>query len=98
MGFTHPDDLKVIFDAAKELNIDPVDAAEKKYVKAEIEAQQEVRKSKDATPAPRRSGSSGNNDIGALADKVAKGEALPTDPALSEKVQQELARRAQASS
>ena len=56
MGITHPDDIKLVMDAAKELNIDPLDAAEKKYVKAELEAQREVRESKEATPAPRRSG------------------------------------------
>lgn len=37
----------------------------------------------------------GGNNISKLADKVEKGGELPTDPALAEKVQKEIARRAQ---
>ena len=95
MGITHPDDIELVTKAGKELGIDPVEAAERRYVKAELEEQREIRRTKDATPAPgKRSGQTSAKDVGTLADKVEKGGALPSDPVLAEKVQDELARRA----
>jgi hypothetical protein len=94
MGFTHPDDIKVVLDAAKELGIDPVEAAERRYVKADIEEQREKRRTLEATPAPKGGGgSSGSDTIARLADKVAKGGELPKDEATRFKVLDEIARR-----
>lgn len=99
LGITHSDDLTIVNKAAKELGIDPVEAAERKYVKAEIEEARENRKTRDNTPPPKKgAGGSGGNDISKLADKVAAGGELPKDAALAEKVQKELARRSQAGS
>ncbi|MBS4082924.1 MAG: hypothetical protein KGZ73_05185 [Rhizobiales bacterium] len=97
LGITHPDDMTLVIKAAKELGIDPTEAAERKYVKAELEEKRAARKTRDATPPPRKgSGGSGSNNIAKLADKVAAGGELPKDPKLAEKVQAELARRSQA--
>jgi hypothetical protein len=99
LGITHPDDLALVQKAAKELGIDPVDAADRKYVKAELEEQREARRTRDAAAPPKKgNGGSGGNDVSKLADKVAAGGELPKDPALAEKVQKELARRSQAGS
>lgn len=56
MGVTHPDDLKLIRDAAKRLGIDATEAAEDEFVKSKLERQQAVRKTKDNTPPPTKGG------------------------------------------
>lgn len=94
MGITHADDVQYVRDAAKRLGVDVTEAAEDELVKSKLERMQAARKTKDATPAPRKAGGGGSgNNIAKLADKVAAGGELPSDPALAEKVQQELARR-----
>jgi hypothetical protein len=98
MGITHADDLKVVMDAAKQLGIDPTEAAERPYVKAEIESKRDARKTSAATPSPGKGAGGSNTNVSSLADKVAAGAALPSDPALAEKVQKELARRSNSNS
>lgn len=96
-GFKHPDDQKYILEAAKRLGVEPLEAAGDELVAGKLKRMGEARATKDATPAPSgRGGKSGGTDVGKLADKVAAGGALPSDPALAEKVQSELARRSQA--
>lgn len=95
-GVKHPDDQKFVIEAAKRLGVDPVEAATDELVAAKLERMRASRATKEATPAPNKRGtSSGTSDVARLADKVEKGGALPSDPALAEKVQQEIARRAQ---
>lgn len=99
-GHKHPDDQKFILDAAKRLGVEPLETAGDELVAGKLKRMGEARATKDATPAPSGRGGGGNSgtNVGKLADKVAAGGALPTDPALAEKVQSELARRSQAAS
>ncbi len=46
-----PDEQEIVFAAAKELGISPLEAATKKYVKAELEELREQKRVKEATPS-----------------------------------------------
>lgn len=46
-----PDEQEIVFKAAKELGISPLEAATKKYVKAELEELREDKRVKEATPS-----------------------------------------------
>ena len=95
-GVKHPDDQQYVIDAAQRLGVEPSEAISDEIVAAKLKRMTDTRKTKDATPAPRgRGGQGSSTDVGRLADKVTQGAALPTDPALAEKVQAEIARRAQ---
>ena len=99
MGVTHPDDIEYVRGAATRLGVNPAEAVSDDLVAGKLEKMRAARKTKDATPRPsnRGGGGSGGNDVARLADKVSAGADLPSDPALAEKVQQEMARRAQQS-
>jgi hypothetical protein len=95
-GVLDEDMQNEVLEAARMLGIYPVQALDRPLVKARLEEIKAEKAAKDATPPP-RSGPGRppqTQNVSALADKVEKGGDLPSNPALAEKVQKELARRA----
>lgn len=96
-GVLDEDAQDEVLEAARMLGITPLEALTRPLVKARLEEIKAEKASKNATPPPRNSvgRAPSTANVAVLADKVEKGGELPTDPALAEKVQVELARRAQ---
>lgn len=70
-----PDEQEIVFKAAKELGISPLEAATKKYVKAELEELREQKQVQEATPTPGGRSVKENKDV----NYYIKNDILPDD-------------------
>lgn len=70
-----PDEQEIVFKAAKELGISPLEAAEKKYVKAELEELREQKRVQDATPSHSGRSAKESKDV----NYYIKNDILPDD-------------------
>jgi hypothetical protein len=93
-GILDEDEQDEVMRAAKLLGITPVKALDDDIVKGKLKAMRDQKATKEATPAPgSRGGGTSTDNIGRLADKAFETGELPRDPALRQKVREEMKRR-----
>lgn len=89
MGVVENDDISWVREVATGLNIDPVEAMEKPYVKAELEERKRSRQNASAVPTSK----GGSPSKGKTIDWYIKNNEIPDDAETFEKYQDELHKR-----
>lgn len=90
LGFKTQEEQEIVLNAAKLGGLTLEQAAENKFVKAQIEEMREERRVQDATPPP--SGRGGTRDTNSVDYYIRTGE-IPEDDELADKVDAERIRR-----
>jgi hypothetical protein len=91
LGIKDREEQDLILGAAQRLGVSLSEAASDDVVSAKLEKMREARKTKDATPAPSRTGQSTAN-VTRLAEKALSTGELPSDPKLRTEVRAEMKR------
>jgi hypothetical protein len=91
LGFKTQEEQEVVLNAAKLGGLTLEQAAENKFVKAQIEEMREESRVQNAIPSP--SGKAGSKDTNSVDYYIRTGE-IPEDDALADKVDEERIRRA----
>jgi hypothetical protein len=92
-GILDEDEQDEVMRAAKLLGVSPIKALDDDIVKGKLKAMRDQKATKEATPAPGSRGGGTTDNIGRLADKAFETGELPRDPALRQKVREEMKRR-----
>lgn len=89
LGVVDNDDINWVREVATGLNIDPVEAMSKAYVKAELEERKRSRQNASAVPTSK----GGSPSKGKTVDWYIKNNEVPEDPETFEKYQEEMQKR-----